>query len=771
MFKNKKPISTLEFYNYGENYQMDIIKTSYKVKVSDKEGNIITIEKDDALYACVRLSFDNNSGVLKLLDAAHDDSVLAEIEMPNADYIYNCRFDEEKDAILFDVKSLYGDNTDTIELDVESLVEIYEAGQGIEIGSKSEETGKKPISIKLADGESILQLSESGLSISDNVTTDDELAAAISGKADVTYVQVIADEVGKIKEILGTDEVDPTINEKIDSKADLDEFNDLEEEVGELETAVIELSGNVVDNTEKIGIINGEINDINESIQVLSGKIDDNEVYVYKVTEGLPSNVKEAYIIKNNIGEQLGEQINIYYDSSIISIEYIPESQVLRYKYVDADGVEHTVDIDLSQVVIESEFGDGLKVDNRVVSVKIDETSDSYLSVSENGLKLTGIAEFLAALVDVNNQQWNTINKNRSDLEGVDQQLWTAINNEIQARQQVDSGFQSQLDVEKENRISADTELRNAIDTERAERISGDSAITEGIDDKINAEKERAISSETALNGLISSETTRAEHAESDIIRRLNEEILNRENADSLIRLDLGTSINNLSLRIAGFEGNLSAETFARIEKDEELEEAIGEIRSTYVTKTYVDNKDSEVYRNAVNSAVTESKDYVDVSLDGIEAELKQYSDSGDTILQNAISNNTTRINAITEWDGQGVYDDSGKNGILDVLHREFHEFVEEYEDIGEQVEINTEHIEVLSGKVQTLSTKIDNEKERAIEAESGLSQAISAETQRATEAENSLNTAIDNEVIRAANAENAINDRIDNLILECGIY
>jgi hypothetical protein len=192
MSKNIKTVSTLEFYNYGENNKMTpSIGSSYKVKVSDKEGNIITIEKDDALYACVRLSFDSNTGILQLLDAAHDDSVLAEIEMPNADYIYNCRFDEELNSILFDVKALYGNETSTIELDVESLVELYEAGQGIEIGEKNEETGRKPISIKLAEGESILHLSDDGLGIDEKVITEDELEAAISGKADTEYVEEI----------------------------------------------------------------------------------------------------------------------------------------------------------------------------------------------------------------------------------------------------------------------------------------------------------------------------------------------------------------------------------------------------------------------------------------------------------------------------------------------------------------------------------------------------------------------------------------------------
>ena len=187
--KNRFSKSTLEFYNYGEqNNMQSTARYSYEVRVSDKEKNIITIEKDGALYATVGLNLDTNKGVLKLVDITHNNSTLAEVSMPNAEYVYNCRYDKRNNKILFDVKSLYGTKTDTIELDIEDLVELYEAGRGIEIGDVNPSTGKRPISIKLADGENILQLDDSGLSISDNVTTDDELQRAISGKADISYV-------------------------------------------------------------------------------------------------------------------------------------------------------------------------------------------------------------------------------------------------------------------------------------------------------------------------------------------------------------------------------------------------------------------------------------------------------------------------------------------------------------------------------------------------------------------------------------------------------
>ncbi len=646
MSKNKYSTSTLEYYNYGETYKMDSAKASpYKVKVSDKDGNIITIEKDDSLYACVRLSFDNNSGVLQLLDAAHDNSVLAEVEMPNADYIYNCRFDEDKNAILFDVKALYGDETSTIELDVESLVELYEAGNGIEIGEKSQETGRKPISIKLAEGENILQVSESGLSISDSVTTDDELAAAISGKADIEYVDELfsefsgltsgiteilelieeyGDDIEKIKEILGTDESDPSIDERLNDKADRDELIEIDEEIGEL-------SGDVVS--------------MKDEIESLSDKLDA-EIEERK-SDSVSSAEYDSSAKTINFKNYSNEVI-----STIDATDFIKDGMVDNVEIKVIDGKKYlaiTFNTDAGKEEIDIELDDIFNPDNYYTKDEVD--------------------DLIAA---------EKTSRRNADLD-----LWTALDTERNERRNADQ-------TEAEARETADDELRamivpeDVIDEKIADAIEGiedaiedekerAEAAEQALGDRIDHEMERAINAEADLRNAIAAEVQRATNKENAIAGDLEEEIGARENADAALQ----ASINSIGNRITGFENALSAETQARQEADAELEDAIGELRDTFATKEYVDQKDAETLSAAVNTAISSSKTYTDSEIDKVEVELKQYCDSGHTELQKAISNNTTRINAITEWDGQGVYDDSDKNGVLDVLHREFHEYVE----------------------------------------------------------------------------------------------
>jgi len=662
--------STLEYYNYGEQNNFQAAKgPAFSVKVSDKEGNIITIEKDDSLYAMVGLTLDSKTGIMKLIDKAHDDSVLAEIEMPDADYIYNCRFDKDRNLILFDVKSLYGDETSTIELDVDDLIELYDAGQGIEIGEKDAVTGRRPISIKLAEGENILKVSDSGLSISDTITTDDELEAAISGKADVSYVDELfneisgfsgdittiyesisglTDNVEKIIDIIGTDVDDPNLSERIDSKADLDDLADLENEVGEIEVAVNKLSGdtdvlkekvsdlesdvnehssNISEINESIERIDNVITDINSNIADIEGDIEDNKVKIVKVTSGLGENIKEAYVLENNLGEQLGEQINIYNDSTLESIEYDAETQSLVITYIKPDGERKVEYVDLSKMVIEAEFADGFVVEDGKVYIKIDSLSDDYLTVSENGLKLFGISSKIQEIENDNLSQWE------------------------------------------------------ALSSETAARISSDAALTSYVDTKVDAEKERAELAEASLNTSINDEISNRIADVNELNTKIDDEIQNRTEADEAIRFDLGREINDVSTRMSGFQESLSEEIEQRIAADDAINTEIGIIKNTYATKEYVDEKTSDVLSTAVESAVTIANEYSDLKNDELEIEIKQYVDNEDSELQNAISDNTTKINAISNLKGvvsgdTTNYDDSG-NGILDVLHREFHQLEE----------------------------------------------------------------------------------------------
>ena len=122
---------------------------------------------------------------------------------------------------------------------------------------------------------------------------------------------------------------------------------------------------------------------------------------ITKVTTGLATNVKEAYQLVQTVNGQdtnIDVQIPIYKDQTLKSVELVAEDdkkkkgQFMKYTYINADGADTIVYVDCSKLLAESEFKNGLALsDAGEVSVKIDSASEGFLTVSENGVKLSGV--------------------------------------------------------------------------------------------------------------------------------------------------------------------------------------------------------------------------------------------------------------------------------------------------------------------------------------------------------------------------------------------
>lgn len=112
--------------------------------------------------------------------------------------------------------------------------------------------------------------------------------------------------------------------------------------------------------------------------------------------------VKEEYALKNASGETIGSTIKIYKDSSLVSIELVNEDptqdppkagQFLKYTYIDASGATQSVYVDVSALLVEAEFESGVTAnDAGVVHGVVDPTSESFLTVGENGFKISGVS-------------------------------------------------------------------------------------------------------------------------------------------------------------------------------------------------------------------------------------------------------------------------------------------------------------------------------------------------------------------------------------------
>lgn len=151
-------------------------------------------------------------------------------------------------------------------------------------------------------------------------------------------------------------------------------------------------------------------------------KLSDTEVTALK-----DSNVKEAYKVVSYTGTwesakdkaTVGDVIKIYKDSSVKEIYLGSEADSidastgkitkvtpieanlrLNYAYMKADGTYEMVKINVANFLRESEFGNGLQVNNGIVSVKKAEGSETFLTVDENGVKISGVQNAINTAIE-----------------------------------------------------------------------------------------------------------------------------------------------------------------------------------------------------------------------------------------------------------------------------------------------------------------------------------------------------------------------------------
>lgn len=201
--------------------------------------------------------------------------------------------------------------------------------------------------------------------------------------------------------------------------------------VAEVKLAAVAKTGSAVDVANAaVDGINGEtvsaqitsiaekLNDITNTqanaLKYITVKLSDTEA------SKLGANVKEAYQVfaytgtwnaETNKGTEVGEAIKIYKDASIHKIYLGSEADTinettgvistvtpteanlrLNYAYLNANGTYELVKIPVDSFLRESEFKDGLQVaKNGEVSVKVDTTSENFLTVGKDGVKISGV--------------------------------------------------------------------------------------------------------------------------------------------------------------------------------------------------------------------------------------------------------------------------------------------------------------------------------------------------------------------------------------------
>lgn len=183
-------------------------------------------------------------------------------------------------------------------------------------------------------------------------------------------------------------EVDGVITAVNVSESDIASAEALAQEVTDRQQAITGLLGDAAEDYNTLGKLEDKIQAVVADAKSYS---------IVAVTEGLSANVKEAFKLVDEDGTQAGAQINVYKDSALQKVELV--GQELQFTYLLASGEEETVGVDVSAFLAESEFADGLQVVDHIVKVKIDSTSESFLTVDKDGVKLAGVQDAIDTAV------------------------------------------------------------------------------------------------------------------------------------------------------------------------------------------------------------------------------------------------------------------------------------------------------------------------------------------------------------------------------------
>ena len=293
-----------------------------------------------------------------------------------------------------------------------SLGEVKETGKPIV--AVSENKGQVAASVgeinadfvNIADRDSLITATTVEGALAEIATEIDGMdLPVVSGDGEV--ITAVSEEDGKvsasktaIKDVKLTGYVKNTTATGAISRND-----DIEDALSKLENTI---GSNAITNTDgSITVTNDSTTDV--KVHIKSGenliKLDGEGGGIYtnlnlvEITDetALPAEIKVRYELHDSYGVKIGKSIDIPKDSHIVSITYNESTQKLVYTYIDVEGKNKTTEIDLSQLILETEFASGVTFSNGVAHGVVDSTSEkgssknSFLTVGADGFKVDGI--------------------------------------------------------------------------------------------------------------------------------------------------------------------------------------------------------------------------------------------------------------------------------------------------------------------------------------------------------------------------------------------
>lgn len=668
IFENKDKVSLdvdglVPTVSFNDGLEKD--NDSVKVKIDNTGDGYLTVSKDGIKISGIKEELDKIPLISGKIDKEISDRNNADqdlLTMIEAETNNRISADDEIKGIIGDLSSsVTSGNTTIAELIAKETEDRENEDNSIKELLAAETAGRESGDNEIKDIISDLRQStaDSDEAIralitkesEDRIASDDEIKNIIGDitssitSGNTSIVELIKAEANK------REEEDTKIKELITSETEArteainTEKTDRENADNEIRNL---LSAEESKRKEEDNKIKGDIVTITSKIDGLSDKNKSNVVNVIKVSDNLPATIRERYKFVKSDNTELEQTIDIYKDSSLMNVELqeVDNKKCLVFTYILEDGTEKNITLDVEQLLIESEFQDGLSgvsEDGVIrVKVKIDESSEEYLTVSKNGVKLSGI-----------NAKFNKTDTRIGELN-------TKIETETTNREQDITDVNNRIsDTNANVELKAD---KTYVDEELAKKATNDAlnSLTEVVDTKaaseyVDTELEKKAdktyvddelskkATNKELSDLSSVVDTKAstEHVDTELSKKATIDALNELSA----KVDENkTSAENLIANEANTrESALTDERTARETSDNELSEKIESLKNetSVLVKTVV-AKDSSIS--------VDSTDVVNPKI-GVNVSAK----SKDTKYANNISVETDGLFSVAdlEYDGE----------------------------------------------------------------------------------------------------------------------
>ena len=321
----------------------------------------------------------------------------------------------------------------------------------------------------------------------------------------------------------------------------------------------------------------------------------------------------------NRDGLEVGNlDVNEFIKSDQIVERAWYEDGKIYIKFTNGD----LITIDVKEILDENEFKDGLQVNDGIVTVLKDPTSERWLTVSIDGVKVSGIQAEIDRLDERIDDEITRATSEEHRIEGrLNDEITRATNeeNRINSKLDAETTRATQTEQSIDHRVDV---LNDELDAEESIRESNDAAlglkITTETNDRIaavTAERERAAAAEQVLQNAIDAEVSRATSADTELNNAIIEEVNRATAAEEALdeRIDeiiSGSPVERLDELIEklGYKDNDT------LNITNEHEVAFGEWN---VSNTDVNPSGQTIFSIGVGTSAHDRKNAIEVRKDG----------------------------------------------------------------------------------------------------------------------------------------------------------